>query len=168
MDWCGKISLRIDVFCCLAAAAAKSIQSCPTLCDPIDGSPPGSPSLGFSRQEHWSGLPVPAPMHENEVAQSCPTLSYPMDCSLPGSSFHGIFQARALEWGAIAFSSLVASERQSKVQIRIQMVIPNVCWYTHCIFFWKNTWRTTNSLSIEERIIPTLYLSELFEWFYHM
>ena len=41
---------------------------------------------------------------ESEVAQSCPTLSDPMDCSLPGSSIHGIFQARALEWGAIAFS----------------------------------------------------------------
>ena len=39
---------------------------------------------------------------ESEVAQSCPTLSDPMDCSLPGSSVHGIFQARALEWGAIA------------------------------------------------------------------
>ena len=43
-------------------------------------------------------------MHESEVAQSCPTLSDPMDCSLPGSSVHGIFQARALEWGAAAFS----------------------------------------------------------------
>ena len=41
---------------------------------------------------------------ESEVAQSCPTLSNPMDCSLPGSSTHGIFQARVLEWGAIAFS----------------------------------------------------------------
>ena len=41
---------------------------------------------------------------EREVAQSCPTLSDPMDCSLPGSSVHGIFQARVLEWGAIAFS----------------------------------------------------------------
>ena len=40
---------------------------------------------------------------ESEVAQSCPTLSNPMDCSLPGSSVHGIFQARVLEWGAIAF-----------------------------------------------------------------
>ena len=49
-----------------AAAAAKSLQSCPTLCDPIDGSPPGSPSLGFSRQEHWSGLPFPSPMPESE------------------------------------------------------------------------------------------------------
>ena len=48
------------------AAAAKSLQSCPPLCDPIDGSPPGSPSLGFSRQEHWSGLPFPSPMHESE------------------------------------------------------------------------------------------------------
>ena len=43
---------------------------------------------------------------ESEVAQSCPTLSNPMDCSLQGSSVHGIFQARVLEWGAIAFSDL--------------------------------------------------------------
>ena len=43
---------------------------------------------------------------ESEVAQSCLTLSDPMDCSLPGSSVHGIFQARVLEWGAIAFSEL--------------------------------------------------------------
>ena len=67
------------------------------------------PSLGFSRQEHWSGLPFPSPMHkvksESEVAQSCPTLSNPMECSLPGSSIHGIFQARVLEWGTIAFSN---------------------------------------------------------------
>ena len=46
--------------------SAKSLQLCPTLCDPIDGSPPGSPSLGFSRQEHWSRLPFPSPMHESE------------------------------------------------------------------------------------------------------
>ena len=66
------------------------------------------PSLGFSRQEHWSGLPFPSPMHESEseVAQSCPTLRNPMDCSPPSSSIHGIFQARVLEWGAIAFSHI--------------------------------------------------------------
>ena len=70
-----------------------------------------SPSLGFSRQEHWNWLPFPSPMHESEkwkwscsVAQSCPTLSDPMDFNLPGSSVHGIFQARELEWLAIAFS----------------------------------------------------------------
>ena len=42
---------------------------------------------------------------ESQVAQLCPTLRDPMDCSLPGSSIHGIFQARVLEWGAIAFST---------------------------------------------------------------
>ena len=46
---------------------------------------------------------------ETEVAQSCPTLSDPMDCGLPGSSVHGIFQARVLEWGAIAFSVVLIS-----------------------------------------------------------
>ena len=65
------------------------------------------PSLGVSRQEHWSGLPFPSPIHErkseSEITQSCLTLSDPMDYSPPGSSIHGIFQARVLEWGAIAF-----------------------------------------------------------------
>ena len=50
----------------LSFAAAKSLQSCSTLCNPIDGSPPPPMSLGFSRQEHWSGLPFPSPMHESE------------------------------------------------------------------------------------------------------
>ena len=66
-------------------------------------------SLGFSRREHWSGLPFPSPMRESEVAQWFSTHSDPMDYSPPGSSTHGIFQARAMEWGAIAFSGLVAS-----------------------------------------------------------
>ena len=47
---------------------------------------------------------------ENEVAQSCPTLSDLMDCSLPGSSVHRIFQARVLEWGAIAFSNMCPNQ----------------------------------------------------------
>ena len=66
------------------------------------------PSLGFSRQEHWSGLPFPSPMHESEKWKGSFSIvsnsSDPMDCSLPGSSIHGICQARVLEWGAIAFS----------------------------------------------------------------
>ena len=49
---------------------------------------------------------------ESEVAQSCPTLSVPMDCSPPGSSIHGIFQAKVLEWGAIAFSVTVKDRYQ--------------------------------------------------------
>ena len=51
---------------------------------------------------------------ESEVAQSSPTLSDPMDCSLPGSSIHGIFQARVLEWGAIAFSLIRISSLQKR------------------------------------------------------
>ena len=81
------------------------------LCDPIDGSPRGSPvpeilqarrlewvAISFSNAWKWKVK------SESEVAQSCPTLHDPMDCCLPGSSVHGIFQARVLEWGAIAFS----------------------------------------------------------------
>ena len=49
-----------------AAAVAKSLQSCLTLCDPRDGSSPGSPVPGILRQEHWSGLSFPSPMHESE------------------------------------------------------------------------------------------------------
>ena len=93
-------------FTLCAAAAAKSLQSCPTLCNPIDGSPPGSPVPGIlqARTLEWGAFP--SPMHESEceVAQSCPTPSDPLDCSPPGSSVHGVFQARVLEWGAIAFS----------------------------------------------------------------
>ena len=62
LEW-GAITFSLLV---CAAAAAKSLQSCLTLCDPIDGSHQASPSLGFSRQEHWSGLPFPSPMHESE------------------------------------------------------------------------------------------------------
>ena len=75
---------------------------------PEAAAPQAPPSLGFSRQEHWSGLPFLLQCmklkSESEVAESCPTLSDPMDCSPPGSTIHGIFQARVLEWGAIAFS----------------------------------------------------------------
>ena len=52
---------------------------------------------------------------ESEVTQSCPILSDPMDCSLPGSAIHGIFQARVLEWGAIAFSETVPVSSNSKM-----------------------------------------------------
>ena len=85
--------------------------SCVRLCaTPETAAHQAPPSLGFSRQEHWSGLPFPSPVRErkseSEVAQSCLTLSDPMDCSPPGASVHGIFQVRVLEWGAIAFSDM--------------------------------------------------------------
>ena len=93
------------------SAAAKLLQPCPTLYDPMDSSPPGSAipgilqartlewfAISFSSARKWKG-------NEREVAQSCPTLHDTMGCSLPGSSVNRIFQARVLEWGAIAFSA---------------------------------------------------------------
>ena len=56
---------------------------------------------------------------ESEVAQSCLTLSDPMDCNLPGFSIHGIFQARVLEWGAIAFSSSFSKSNQFTAEAEI-------------------------------------------------
>ena len=92
-----------------AAAAAKLLQSCPTPCDPTDGSPPGSavPGVLQARTLEWVAISFSQCMKvksQSEVTQSCLTLCNPMDCSLPGSSVYGIFQARVLEWGAIAFS----------------------------------------------------------------
>ena len=92
-----------------AAAAAKSLQSCPTLCDPINGSPPGSaiPGILQARTLEWVAISFSNAKvkSESEVTQSCPALPDAMDCSLPGSSAHGIFPARVLEWVAIAFSN---------------------------------------------------------------
>ena len=94
----------------LAAAAAKSLQSCPTLRphrwqltrlpDPWD-SPGKNTGVGC----HFL-LQCMKVKSESEVAQSCLTLRDPMDCSLPGSSVHGILQARVLKWGAIVFSMM--------------------------------------------------------------
>ena len=86
-----------------AAVAAKLRQSCLTLCNPIDGSPPGSSVPGILQARTLEWVAFPSPMHElSEVTQLFPTLSDPMDCSPPGSSIHGIFQASVLEWDAIA------------------------------------------------------------------
>ena len=94
-----------------AAAAAKSLHSCLTLCDPRDGSPRGAPRPWDSPGQNTGVgchflLQCVRVKSESEVIQLCPTLGDPMDCSPPGSSVHGIFQARVLEWSAIAFSEL--------------------------------------------------------------
>ena len=116
MSWSEiKVSLQImDILTCFrfspnaaaaAAAAAKSLQSCLTLCDPRDGSPPGSPIPGIlqARTLEWVAIAWKVKC-ESEVAQWCPTLSDPMDWSLPGSSAHGILQARILYRVASLFS----------------------------------------------------------------
>ena len=158
-----------------AAAAANLLQSCPTLCDPIDGSPPGSPvpgilqartpewvaisfsstwkwkinvkslscarlletswtaayqaplSMGFSRQEYWSGVPLPSPIWATAAAanllQSCPILCNPIDGSLPGFPIPGILQARTLEWVAISFSNAWKWKVKVKSLSRVQLFV---------------------------------------------
>ena len=94
-----------------AVAPAKSRQLCPTLCDPIDSSQPGSRPWDSPGKNTGVGchffLQCMKVKSGSEVAQLCPTLCDPMDYSLPGSSIHGIFQARVLEWVAIAFSKFI-------------------------------------------------------------
>ena len=102
------LSSTVFVVQAAAAAAAKSLLSYPTL-RPHRRQPTrllcpwDSPGKNTAVGCHFllQGMKVKS---ESEVTQLCPTLSNPMDCSLPGSSIHGIFQARVLEWGAIAFS----------------------------------------------------------------
>ena len=116
-----------------AAAAAKSLQSCPTLCDPIRLPRPwDSPGKNTGVGCHFL-LQCMKVKSQSKVAQSCLTLSDPMDCSLPGSSVHGIFQARVLEWGAIAFSDRECSSEQKKILV-----------FTEHIFFWVWVEQTIN------------------------
>ena len=98
----------------MSAAAAKSLQSCLTLCDPIDGSPPGSPVPGIlqARTLEWLAISFSNAWKWKVKVKSLSRvrlLATPLDCSPPGSSIHGIFQAWVLEWGAIAFSPWTAA-----------------------------------------------------------
>ena len=69
---------------------------------------------------------------ESEVAQSCPTLSDPMDCSLPGSSIYGIFQARVLEWGAIAGCNFLSLSHHNK-NLKRQKLKASACHSSHTV-----------------------------------
>ena len=100
-----------------AAADAKLLQSCPTLCNPHRRQPTrlprpwDSPGRNTGVGCHFL-LQCMKVKSESEVAQSCLTLRDPMDCSLPGPSVHGILQASVLEWGATAFSISWYSSRE--------------------------------------------------------
>ena len=88
------------------AAAAKSLQSCLTLYDPIDGSPPGSPVTGIlqARILEWVAISFSNACMHAKLLQSCPTLYIG---SPPGSSAHRTPRVRILEWVAISFSSVL-------------------------------------------------------------
>ena len=89
-----------------AATAVESLQSCPTLCDPRDGSAPGSPAPGIlqARTLEWVAIAFSNACTHAHSLQSCLSLCHPIVSSPPGSSVHGILQAGLLEWVAISFS----------------------------------------------------------------
>ena len=129
--------LLLFIFYWTAAAAAKSLHWCPTFVRPHRRQPTrlphrwDSPGRNTGVGCHFL-LQCIKVKSESKVAQLCPTLSDPMDCSPPGSSVHGIFQARILEWGAIAFSILL--NRGS------QMATPIFKEEGKCNPPWKRPW----------------------------
>ena len=103
---CFFFSLEIHI------AAAKSLQSCPTLCNPIDGSPPGSPIPGIlqARTLEWVAISFSNAWKWKVKVKSLSRVgpsATPWTTGFPDSSVHGIFQARILEWGAIAISQRI-------------------------------------------------------------
>ena len=126
------------------AAAAKSLQSCPTVWPhrrqptrlPYPWDSPGK-STGVGCYFLLQCMKVKS---ESEVSQSCPTLSDTMDCSLPGSSIHGTFQARVLEWGAIAFCISF-----HWISVNTLIVGISFCFIIFSIFFTKlnSSWEST-------------------------
>ena len=99
----------IFIFVSLIAAAAKSLQSCPTLCDPRDGSPSGSPVLGIlqARTLKWVAISFSNEWKwkvKGKLLSRVQLLVTPWTTAYQAPPSHGIFQARVLEWGAIAFS----------------------------------------------------------------
>ena len=93
---------------------------------------------------------------ESEVAQSCPTLNDPMDCSLTGSSIHGIFQARVLEWGAIAFSEY--PRQQNKVLLKIKVSVTQLCLTLCNPMYCKSTRLSVHGV-LQARILEWVAIS---------
>ena len=166
-----------------AAAAAKLLQSCLTLCDPIDGSPPGSsiPGILQARILEWVAISFSNACMHAKLLQSCPTLCDPMVSSPPGSLVHGILQTRILEWVAISFYDLIAKSRLtlwnpmdhsppgpfvhriSQARIPDWVAIPSPCSYCFCLinnlevfFVFSWIWRA-NSIYCFHPLFPFLF-----------
>ena len=122
-------------------SAAKSLQSCSTLCDPIDGSPPGSPVPGVLQARTLEWVVISFHFHPAWVCvkslQSCPTLCDPMNCSLPGSSVHRILQARIPYSNELPFPSpgvlpnpgIQPGTPTLQHPIQLMSFIPSCCLY---------------------------------------
>ena len=142
----------------VSAAAAKSIQwcLCVRLCEPTRLPRPwDSPGKNTGVGCHFL-LQCMKVKSESEVTQSCPTPNDPMDCSLPGSSVHGIFQARALEWGATAFSEGCVWRL---LKGYVKNLISGTKKRSQFIFFW---------CEIQVHIIWPFFKTDLSVFFFHI
>ena len=139
-------------------AAAKSRQSCPTLCDPIDGSPPGSPVPGIlqARTPEWLAISFSNAWKWKVKVKSFSRawlLATPWTEAHQAPSVHGIFQARVLEWGAIAFSSMItinfitwhrSSPEKPQIHEKLLLIFPrtpkpwqpSICLSPWICLFW--------------------------------
>ena len=123
----------------LSAAAAKSLQLCPTLCDPMDCSLPGSSVHGIFREtvleRGATAFSMDGPREHHAAAkllQLCPTLCDPMDCSLPGFPVPGILQARTVEWVAMPSS-------RGSFPPRDKTPVPSVpCILYRVLYHWRH------------------------------
>ena len=140
--------MSTSAFWYFTATAAKSLQSCLTLCDPIPWDSPGK-NTGVGCHFLLQCIKVKS---ENEVSQSRPTLRDPMDCSLPGSSVHGIFQARVLEWGVWYFKhpSKAYPQWEDFLPVRgpptgfLEVQYGSWCWY-----YRQKQWRAPAAGTID-------------------
>ena len=121
---------------------AKSLQSCPTLCEPIDGSPPGSPIPGIlqARILEWVAISFSNAWKwkvKVKLLSRVRLFETPLDCSPPGSSNHGIFQARVLEWVAIASSNIDTSlkVRTSFLSICVRIFLKQCFFVASFLYF---------------------------------
>ena len=154
----------------VTAAAAKSLQSCPTV------RPHRRQPTSLPRPWDSPGKNTGAGCHfllqcmkvKSESEKSCPTLRVPMDCSLPGSSVHGIFQARVLEWVAIAFSGKQCGDSFKNWKYNCHTTQQSYCWaytprkpelketcipmFIAALFIIARTWKQPRCTSADEWI----------------
>ena len=141
------------------------LQLCPTLCDPIDDSPPGLPVPGIlqARTLEWVAISVSSAWKWKVKVKliSRIRLSDPKDCSLPGSCIHGIFQARVLEWITIAFSTGYIKNCNLSMQMTDLFEDPSKTYLLgrhclFCLFYMKSNFQSVQLLSHVRLFASTL------------
>ena len=145
MSWI-YLLLIIETNCNWYTAAAKSLQSCLILCDPINRSPPGSsiPGILQGRIVKWVAISFSNACMHAKLLQSCPTLCNPMDSSPPGSSVHRILQAKILV--AISFSKLIYYTSKKEKQLELKhlsqkfVVQGKILWFGVIYQYGYNSW----------------------------